>query len=172
MWVRGEPASAGGPFLLNNWIHAANAQFLYCPQDPREQLSWTNKRDLFPAAGQPITARTIQISYGVRPVLKMWVYLGDVSTNPKLEWPRPMPKLEQFRNKAIVAEPTELQPYSHGSANDPSINVLYYDGAVRPVRTSAWKSVAPGRVQFVEEPYSTQETNAAGTAIWDVLDTQ
>jgi len=176
IWVRGEPASAGGVFLLGGTIHRGNASILYCPLEADEDLNFDVKRNLFPPTKKDaVPGRTIKTSYAVRPVPKVWCYHGHCDPTVPLIWPIPMPKLEQFHGKVLVSEPPERPPFNHGKPGDERIHALWHDGAVKLVPIKPWKPLLEsGQVwyEIVPEPYPTDKHNPTGMPVWEVLDKQ
>jgi hypothetical protein len=132
-------------------------------------------RRFFPATGKDQRpTRTIKISYAVRPVPKVWCYARHCPPHQvPLVWPIPMPKLEQFRGQALIAEPPERPPFNHGKAGDERIHALWHDGAVKLVPIKPWREMLENAwFENVPEPYRTKNANTTGMSIWEELDEQ
>jgi len=174
IWVKDQPSAAGGPLILGGTIHQGNASILYCPLEADEDVNFDLKRPLFPATGKderPI--QTIKISYAVRPVRKIWCYHRHCDPLVPLIWPIPMPKLEQFHGKALMAEPPERPPFNHGKAGDERIHALWHDGSVKLVPIKPWKELLKDvKYETVPEPYPTQVDNGSAWPVWEILDRQ
>ena len=175
IWVKDEPSAAGGPLILGGTIHRGNAAILYCPLEADEDVNYDLKRDLFPPTGKDERpTRTIKISYAVRPIPKIWCYAKHCPPHlVPLVWPIPMPKLEQFHGKALIAEPPERAPFNHGKRGDERIHALWHDGSVKLVPIKPWKELLKDVwYEIVPEPYPTKNGNGSAMPVWEVLDRQ
>ena len=175
-YIDGHPSAAAGPFLLvNKMISSDNASLLFCPLEQIDACRVEANQPKFePAArGEPVT---IQISYAVRPLNRVWTHNSDRTVN----YPFPMPKLVKQMHYALMAEHPQVQPYNHGPRNNGTIHALYADASVRSLSFKAFKQqydryleqappyppgqIRPSNLQAFNEENPTVET------IWKIID--
>jgi prepilin-type N-terminal cleavage/methylation domain-containing protein len=175
-WVEGRPSAAAGPFLLvHKMITPDNAKLLFCPLEQIEAFRFeANQAKFGPATrGEPMT---IQISYAVRPVERLWVHNSDKTVT----YPFPMPKLIKQKHYALMAEHPQVQPYNHGPKKNGIIHALYADASVRATNFKTIKQpydqyiaqaaprppghLRPSNLQAIHEENPTVDT------IWRIID--
>ncbi len=167
------PMSALGPLLIDGSIHQGNASLLFCPSDARKYMKVDLKHRLFPAKGEMVAHGTIQISYAIRPEKYIWYWTELCPPAPNVIYPLPMAKLDEFRGKALMAEPPERPPYNHGTDASPAIHVLYQDGSVRLVTVAAWRELKPEPwYVIVDQPQTSPRENSSAMPVWQILDKQ
>lgn len=179
IWVGGFPSAAAGPLLSNGTIYRHTAQLLYCPNEFRDELTWEVNEHFFPGKGETVSARNIRISYAVRPVPnRLWLWLtpeteGCLTTVPAIVYPKPMPKLVDFTNKILLAEPPGRKPYNHGNASAPRVNAVFGDGSVRSMLVAEADKVVSGYEDIPEiYPAPIETANSTVMAAFELLDKQ
>lgn len=179
LWVGGFPSAAAGPLLLNGTIDNHTARLLYCPREVRDELTWEVNEHFFPGKGEPVSAWNIRISYAVRPVPnRLWLWLtpeteGCLTTVPQIAYPKPMPKLVDFTNKILLAEPPGRKPYNHGNASAPRVHAVFGDGSVRSLLVSEADKVVSGYEDVSEiYPAPIETTNATVMLGFELLEKQ
>jgi prepilin-type N-terminal cleavage/methylation domain-containing protein len=136
-------------FLLFGLLYQANiikdARAFYCPAEERTQLQYNGPDNPWPPSAS-VTNHT-RIGYGGRPVgdptnaLDRWRDRGGTWTYPDgVLWPRTLPKLRQFRSKAILADAAS-HTYSITRRHRTGINVLYGHGGATWVPYTAFAKV-------------------------------
>src|SRR5262245_49958351 len=134
-YIDGHPSAAAGPFLLvNKMITPEDAKLLFCPLEQIDSCRLESNQPNFEPAtrGEPVT---IQISYAVRPLNRVWTHDSDRT----VKYPFPMPKLVKQQHYALMAEHPQLQPYNHGPRNNGTIHALYADASVRSLSFKSFK---------------------------------
>lgn len=177
IWVGGFPSAAAGPLLSNGTIYHHTARLLYCPSEARDELTWEVNEHAFPGKGDPVSARNIRISYAVRPVPnRLWLWLTPEScsvTVPAIVYPKPMPKLVDFTNKILLAEPPGRRPYNHGNASVPRVNAVFGDGSVRSLLVAEADKVVSDYEDIAEiYPAPKETTNATVMQAFELLEKQ
>jgi type II secretory pathway pseudopilin PulG len=174
--VNGRPSAAAGPFLLvHKMISSDNAKLLFCPLEQIDACRLELNQPKFDQAarGEPVT---IQISYAVRPLNRIWVHNSDHT----VAYPAPMPKLVKQKHYALMAEHPQQQPYNHGPRKNGTIHALYADASVRTLSFKAFKqqyeqyvaqagSQPPGQAS-ASNLHAINEENPTAATIWRIID--
>jgi prepilin-type processing-associated H-X9-DG protein len=128
--VGGAPTCNLGALFGARLLSGENAKMLYCPADVDERLAWKLWQPKYPPRGAEMsTDLTLRVSYFGRSVSQIYRHTLLPKGKPQVLWPGPaIPRLDDFRNKALYAERN-----SHGNYADPRMNVLYQDGSVKYV---------------------------------------
>jgi prepilin-type processing-associated H-X9-DG protein len=149
--VGGAPTANLGALFGARLLSGENAKMLYCPADIDERLAWKLWQLKYPARGAEMpTDLTLRVSYIARPVMVLYRHTLLAKPQPQVLWPGPtLPRLDDFRNKALYAERN-----SHGSDADPRMNVLFQDGSVKFVMMKKAQNSSGGTTSDV---YSTPD---------------
>ncbi|MFT3788314.1 MAG: type II secretion system protein [Tepidisphaeraceae bacterium] len=172
------PSAALGPLVQNGTLHRGNYRLAYCPVDKREAMYPEVWESRWPGAKAKDEHKTpiyvLKIGYVVRPEQKIRGHAG-----PRLEceppvplpgvgYPKPMPRLSDAVNHALITDVIGTEKYGHGSPNAPKLNVLYGDGSVvtadvpRPDRDLFYSDDAGNKANSNDTP---------GIAFWGLVNT-
>ena len=147
--VGGAPTCNLGALFGARLLSGENAKILYCPSDIDERLAWKLWQPRYPARGADMPGDlTLRVSYIGRHVPQLYKHTLLAKPQPQVLWPGPViPRLDDFRNKALYAERR-----SHGSDGDPRMNVLYQDGSVKFVIMKGVTSSRSGSGEVFSTP--------------------
>jgi prepilin-type N-terminal cleavage/methylation domain-containing protein len=148
--------------LLYQARYLPNPLVLFCPSETNTKFMFNTPDNPWPA--QP--SANIQAGYGSRPQQEI---PDDLANIPSTLLPFAMPKLNNFRNEAILADLTSsytriLTRHREG------INVLYGNGSARWVRLAAFAQPVAQWPDATLPPSTAY--NATQDAIWSALDGQ
>jgi prepilin-type N-terminal cleavage/methylation domain-containing protein len=146
--------------LLYQTGYLKDPRMLFCPSEGNSKFMYNTADN--PWSTTPTA--NIQSGYALRPQLQI---PDDLTAIPVAMQPFAMPKLNQFRNRAMMADLTSSYTRvvtRHGNG----INVLYGNGSVRWARLADFAQPAANWPDPTLPP--TPAYNATQDAIWTALD--
>jgi prepilin-type N-terminal cleavage/methylation domain-containing protein len=142
--------------------YLSNPRVLYCPSEVNTKFMYNTSDNPWPTA----PAANIQAGYAMRPLEQV---PDDLTAIPTTMQPFALPKLNNFKNQAVLADLTSS--YTRVVTRHVSgINVAYGNGSVRWVKLSAFMQPVAQWPDPTLPP--TPAYNATQDAIWADLDTQ
>jgi prepilin-type N-terminal cleavage/methylation domain-containing protein len=138
-------------------------RILFCPAEKNPKFMFDTPENKWPDPGVTPTAN-IQVGYAARPEGQL---PDDLANPPASLQPFAMPKLNRFRNKAILADLTASKTRVV-TRHKTGINVLYGNGSAKWVHLSAFAQPDASWPDPVTPP--TPNFNATQDAIWSAID--
>jgi prepilin-type N-terminal cleavage/methylation domain-containing protein len=154
-------SDAGPTYVLFGRLYVAGLvsepRVLYCPSESNPMFMY--ETNPWPGAPDLPPSDNIQGGYGARPEHEL-----EDSLPPGMI----MPRLSQFRNKAIFADHVGA-PSRVDARHETGVNVLYGHGGAHWVDRRAFDEELQRCLEFPAFPPD-QQTNAAQDALWEILD--
>lgn len=152
-----------GVLTHNNTIH--DPRILFCPAENNSKFMFNTPENTWPDAGVTPTSN-IQVGYAARPERQL---PDDLANPPASLQPFTMPKLNRFRNKAILADLTASKTRVV-TRHKTGINVLYGNGGAKWIQLNVFAQPDASWPDPITPP--TPGFNATQDAIWSALDRQ
>lgn len=158
--------TAGGRWVLFGVLyragHADEPRALFCPSESNTKFTFDSPANPFPRLTPP--SANIQSGYGARPERQI---PDDLANPPAALQPFVMPKLDDFRHRAIFADLTAARARIE-ARHATGANVLFGDGSARWVALEAFDQPAAAWPEPTFPPGS--GFNATHDAIWAAFD--
>ena len=161
--------TGGGRWVLFGLLQQAglfsSPKVLFCPAENNPKFMFDTPDNPWPGRDLRPT-RNVQAGYGARPEREI---PDDLANPPAAPRALALPRLEQFRNRAIFADLTAARNRVL-SRHVNGVNVLYGDGSARWVGLKAFD--APESVWPEPTVPPAAQFNATHDAIWGAFDRQ
>ena len=151
--------------LLYSGGYISDARILFCPSETNSKFDFNTSENPVPAP-DVVPTSNVQSGYGSRPEQQI---PDDLANPPPALLPFAMPKLTNFRNKAIFADLTSSATRV-ATRHVAGINVLYGNGSARWVNLKAFDQPAASWPEPTLPPNA--GFNATQDLIWQALDGQ
>ena len=151
--------------LLYSGRYLENPQILFCPSENNSKFDFNTSDNPVPPPDE-LPKTNVQSGYGSRPEQQI---PDDLANPPAALMPFSMPRLTNFRNRAIFADLTSSAARV-ATRHAAGINVLYGNGSARWVNLKAFQQP----VSIWPDPTLPPDPgfNATQDAIWQALDLQ
>lgn len=159
--------TTGGRWVLFGLLHQAglfpSPTALFCPAETNPKFRFDTPDNPWPAR-EGVPLRNVQAGYGARPEREI---PDDLAAPPVTLQPFSLPKLSQFRSRAIFADLTAARARVLGRHRS-GVNVLYGDGSARWIPLKAFD--APDSAWPEPSVPPSPAFNATHEAIWQAFD--
>jgi prepilin-type N-terminal cleavage/methylation domain-containing protein len=156
--------------VLFGWLYAhqrwPDARVFYCPSETSTRLQYNTADNPWPPGEETVSTTNVFAGYGCRPEVLIPDDLG-VSMPAGFR----LPKLSEFRNKAIFADLMNSPPRLNQRHKD-GLNVLYGNGSARWVRRDSFNDVLSVLRDPAGNPSAFADLDDKVDAIWAIFDQQ
>lgn len=159
--------TAGGRWVLFGLLHEARLlrepKIYFCPSESNPKFMFDTADNPWPAAGAAPTAN-IQSAYAARPEVEL---PDDLANPPPHLSPVRLPRLREFRNRAILADQASC-PQRLDTRHRAGVNVLFGHGGAGWIARPRFDTI----LRLCPEPAfpPTNEWDDEQDAIWETFD--